>query len=120
MYLLVPTSVTSTDTKKKPDRKSDRDDPNKRVEDTSYTKLVPLGEFMHCKPTLIGALNPAKHWRQGKWLSHEDTASNSENDASLLMNALCGELFLYIPGVRFGFGTRDLRIVWRGETFVVI
>jgi chromatin modification-related protein VID21 len=116
---LVPTSVTSTDTRKKPERKSDRDDPNKRVEDTSYTKLVPLGEFMHCKPTLIGPLNPAKHWRQGKWLSHQDTANNIENDASAANDALCGELFCIPSRHRFRFGTRDLRIVWRGQTFLV-
>jgi chromatin modification-related protein VID21 len=115
---LVP-AVTSTDTRKKPDRKSDRDDPNKRVEDTSYTKLVPLGEFMHCKPTLIGALNPAKHWRQGKWFSHEDTANIIENDASAANDALCGEFSCCIPSGRtFIFGTCDLRIVWRGKTFV--
>ena len=84
-------SAISADTKKKSDRKSDRDDPNKRVEDTSYTKLVPLGEFMHCKPTLIGPLNPAKRWRKGEWLSQEDTGSNSENDASAANEALCGK-----------------------------
>jgi chromatin modification-related protein VID21 len=93
----VPTSGIPTDAKKKSDRKSDRDDPNKRVEDTSYTKLVPLGEFMHCKPTLIGPLNPAKRWRNGKWLSQEDAASNSENDASGANEALCGEFSYWTP-----------------------
>jgi chromatin modification-related protein VID21 len=87
----VHVSATSTDAKKKSDRKSDRDDPNKRAEDTSYTKLVPLGEFMHCKPTLIGPLNPAKRWRKGEWLSQEDTGSNSENDASAANEAMCGK-----------------------------
>jgi chromatin modification-related protein VID21 len=86
----LPTTGPPTDTKKKPDRKSDRDDPNKRVEDTSYTKLVPLGEFMHCKPTLVGPLNPAKRWRKGKWLNHEDAANSGENDASAANEALCG------------------------------
>lgn len=92
-----PTSGISTDAKKKTDRKSDRDDPNKRIEDTSYTKLVPLGEFMHCKPTLIGPLNPAKRWRNGKWLVHEDTPSNSENDTPTASEALCGKFRLGCP-----------------------
>ena len=116
---LVPTSVTPADMRKKPDRRSDRDDPNKRVEDTSYTKLVPLGEFMYCKPTLIGALNPAKNWRKGKWLSHEDTTSNSENDASAVNEALCGEFCTTFKVKRgFIFGIR-LRSVWRSKAVVI-
>jgi chromatin modification-related protein VID21 len=92
----VATSGTSTDAKKKSDRKSDRDDPNKRAEDTSYTKLVPLGEFMHCKPTLIGPLNPAKRWSKGRWLFREDTASNSEPDVLAANESLCGKLMYRI------------------------
>jgi chromatin modification-related protein VID21 len=92
----VATSGTSTDAKKKSDRKSDRDDPNKRPEDTSYTKLVPLGGFMHCKPTLIGPLNPAKRWSKGRWLFREDTASNSEPDVLAANESLCGKLMYRI------------------------
>ena len=87
----VPITSTSTEAKKKSDRKSDRDDPNKRVEDTTYTKLVPLGRFMHCKPTLLGPLNPAKRWKEGQWLNQEDALSNSENDNSTLNESLCGK-----------------------------
>lgn len=91
--LNVPTTGV-TEVKKKSDRKSDKDDPNKRAEDTTYTKLVPLGEFMHCKPTLLGPLNPAKRWKQGKWVNQEDSASNSENDSSLTVESLCGQFDL--------------------------
>lgn len=88
---VVPTTTTSAEVKKKSDRKSDRDDPNKRVEDSTYTKLVPFGEFMHCKPTLLGPLNPAKRWKKGRWINQEDTASNSENDTSTPNETLCGK-----------------------------
>ena len=54
--------------------KSDKDDPNKRIEDTTYTKLYPTGRFMYTKPTLLGPLQPSKHWKNGQWLSTEETA----------------------------------------------
>ncbi|KII89221.1 hypothetical protein PLICRDRAFT_29566 [Plicaturopsis crispa FD-325 SS-3] len=62
-----------TGSSKKSERRSDRDDPNKRAEDTTYTKLTPIGKFMHCKPTLLGPLEPAKHWKNGRW-SHIEEA----------------------------------------------
>lgn len=83
-----------TEVRKKSDKKSDRDDPNKRAEDTTYTKLVPLGKFMHCKPTLLGPLNPVKHWKQGKWINQGDSSNNSENDTSLSADSLCGQFDL--------------------------
>jgi len=53
--------------KKKAEKRSDRDDPNKRAEDTTYSKLYPTGRFMFSKPTLLGPLEPAKRWSEGKW-----------------------------------------------------
>lgn len=38
--------------RKRSERKSDRDDPNKRAEDTTYTKIVPVNKFMFVKSTL--------------------------------------------------------------------
>ena len=60
--------------KKKMEKKSDKDDPNKRIEDTTYTKLYPTGRFMHTKPTLLGPLQPSKRWKNGRWLSTEETS----------------------------------------------
>ena len=85
-----------TEVKKKSDRKSDKDDPNKRTEDTTYANLVPLGKFNHCKPTLLGPMNPAKRWKQGKWANQEDSASNSENDSSLSVDSLCGQFVQFV------------------------
>ncbi|KAI0673029.1 hypothetical protein C8Q78DRAFT_1077330 [Trametes maxima] len=59
--------------RKKSDRRGDRDDPNKRAEDTTHSKLVPMSKFMQVKPTLVGTLQPSKHWRDGKWLHIEET-----------------------------------------------
>ncbi|KAH9951965.1 hypothetical protein B0H21DRAFT_829688 [Amylocystis lapponica] len=63
------TSSGVTESRKKSDKRADKekDDPNLRAEDTTYTKLVPLNRFMHSKPTLLGALQPAKHWKDGHW-----------------------------------------------------
>jgi chromatin modification-related protein VID21 len=60
--------------KKKMEKRSDKDDPNKRIEDTSYTKLYPTRRFMYTKPTLLGPLQPSKHWKNGRWLSTEETS----------------------------------------------
>ncbi|KAH7927096.1 hypothetical protein BV22DRAFT_1118490 [Leucogyrophana mollusca] len=69
-------SISSlTENKKKSDKKSDRDD-TKRVEDMVYGKVVPFGRFMHCKPTLLGPLQPVKRWKGGKWISAEEPAVN--------------------------------------------
>ena len=60
--------------KKKMEKRLDKDDPNKRIEDTTYTKLYPTGRFMYTKPTLLGPLQPSKHWKNGRWLSTEETS----------------------------------------------
>ncbi|EIW85452.1 hypothetical protein CONPUDRAFT_98516, partial [Coniophora puteana RWD-64-598 SS2] len=70
---VVNTTIPSvlSETKKKSDRKVDRDD-NRRVDESAYNKLVPVGRFMHAKPTLLSALQPAKRFKDGVWLPVED------------------------------------------------
>jgi chromatin modification-related protein VID21 len=63
-----PSAPVVAEGKKKSEKRSDRDDPTKRIEDTTYTKLFPIGQFMYSKPTLIGPLQPSKNWKDGKWL----------------------------------------------------
>ncbi|KAF4604158.1 chromatin modification- protein VID21 [Pleurotus pulmonarius] len=74
----VPSPIFVSDGKKKSEKKSDRDDPNKRAEDTTYSKLVPIGKFMHCKPTLLGPLQPSKKWKNGEWVRLDDYAISAE------------------------------------------
>ena len=67
--------------RKKSERKSDKDDPNKRAEDTTYTKLTSMGKFMFCKPTLLGPLQPAKRWKRDEWCHLNEGAVTSEGDS---------------------------------------
>ena len=66
--LLEPAPEAAGERKKseKPGR-LDKDDPNKRIDDTMYTKLTPMSTFMLQRPTLVGALDPAIHWSGDHW-----------------------------------------------------
>ncbi|KAF9068671.1 hypothetical protein BDP27DRAFT_1421662 [Rhodocollybia butyracea] len=65
--------------KKKGEKKSDRDDPvNRRVDEVAYSKVYPASNFMHSKPTLVGALKPSKHMRDGKWVGLDETPISVE------------------------------------------
>jgi chromatin modification-related protein VID21 len=84
----------STEGRKKSEKRSDKDDPNKRAEDSTYTKLAPLGKFMYRKPTLLGPLQPAKCWKQGQWSNVEEGAVSAESDgpfARVADDTTCGE-----------------------------
>lgn len=59
--------------RKKSERKSDRDDPNKRAEDATYTKVVPVNKFMFVKPALISTVKPATYLKDGHWEPIEPT-----------------------------------------------
>ncbi|KAL0571234.1 chromatin modification-related protein VID21 [Marasmius crinis-equi] len=63
--------VAALEGKKKSDKKSEQD-PHKRIDDTERTKLMPASKFMYTKPTLIGALDPAHHFKDGQWIPFED------------------------------------------------
>ena len=52
--------------KKRMGKKLDKDDPNKRIEDTTYTKLYPTGRLMHTKPTLLGLHQLSEGWKNGR------------------------------------------------------
>ncbi|OAX43813.1 hypothetical protein K503DRAFT_861974 [Rhizopogon vinicolor AM-OR11-026] len=66
---------------KKKDKKSGDD--NRRVEDSGFTKMAPLGRFMHCKPTLLGPLRPAKRWRNKEWIFVEEAAVVVDFDSAI-------------------------------------
>jgi chromatin modification-related protein VID21 len=73
----------SSDGRRRNDKKIDRDDPSRRMEETTYNKLYPASKFMHMKPTLISALEPARKWRKGKWVDLDDSPVVSDVDAPL-------------------------------------
>lgn len=90
----VPVVGGASDGKKKMEKRSDRDDPNKRIEDTSYTRLYPTGRFMYNKPTLIGPLQPAKRWKEEGWLPMEQTPvlpAEIDNSTRVMEDSVSGE-----------------------------
>lgn len=79
--------VAPSEPKKRSEKKSERDD-NKRVDDSGYTKIAPMGRFMLCKPTLLSPLQPVRRWKNGKWLPPEEPAVT---EAESLSNKLTDE-----------------------------
>lgn len=77
----------ATEVKKKSSR-GERDDPNKRTEETNYTKVYPIGQFMYSRPTLLGPLQPAKRWKDGSWLSMEEVPVTPDADSSSYIKAI--------------------------------
>ena len=71
MFDLAP--LPSTEGKKKSDKKSDKDDPNRRMDEATYNKLTLTSRFMAAKPTLVGTLHPANHFKDGEWSRIEET-----------------------------------------------
>ena len=90
------------DGKKKGDRRADRDDPTKRVEETTYTKVCPTNRFMHQKPTLISALEPAKKWKKGRWVDLDESPVVSDVDgppATINPDSSCSKLYLFLYSI---------------------
>lgn len=71
------------DGKKRGDKKLDKDDPSRRIDETVYNKLYPASRFMNMKPTLVSALQPARRWRKGKWVELDESPVVSDVDAPL-------------------------------------
>ena len=57
---------------KKKSEKRDRDDPHRRSDPTTSSKMTALGSFMQTRPTLLAALNPAARWDNDHWASFDD------------------------------------------------
>ena len=83
--------VANGETRKKSEKKSDKDDPTKRAEEMNYTKLYPSSRFMHIKPTLIGPLQPAKRFKDGSWLPIDPQSVAAETDSRIPEDISNGE-----------------------------
>lgn len=77
----MPDVASGSNEGKKKDKKSGED--NRRVEDAGFTKMAPLGRFMHSKPTLLGPLQPARHWVNGEWIFAEEAAVAVDFDGAI-------------------------------------
>ncbi|KAJ7261307.1 hypothetical protein B0H12DRAFT_1106198 [Mycena haematopus] len=94
MLDVAPPAVNAPEGKtKKSEKRVDRDDPNKRIEDTMYTKLFPTGKFMYTKPTLLGPLQPAKRWKNGRWLNADDCPASDSDTPSTKPQDSLSDLF---------------------------
>jgi chromatin modification-related protein VID21 len=70
-----PASAVSLRTQsagKKKSEKRDRDDPHRRSDLTTSSKMTAMGSFMHTRPTLLAALDPAVRWENDHWTSFDD------------------------------------------------
>lgn len=84
LFDVAPVIASSLEGKTKMERKleKEREEIQKRPEDTTFTKLAPMGRFMHCKPTLLGPLQPSKRWTGNQWVHLDETAVYPEWDHS--------------------------------------
>ena len=71
-----------SDGKKKSGR-GDKDDPNRRTEDTTYTKVLPANDFMYHKATLLGPLQPSRHYHDDVWHDLDESAILADELATL-------------------------------------
>ncbi|KAJ6608606.1 hypothetical protein B0H10DRAFT_520086 [Mycena sp. CBHHK59/15] len=88
-----PPVISVPEGRKKSEKRADRDDPNKRAEDTMYTKLFPIGKFMYTKPTLVGPLQPVKRWKNGRWLNADDSPALDTDTPPVKPEDSASELF---------------------------
>lgn len=69
----------------------EREDVVRRLDDTNTTKLVPVSKFMFCRPTLISALQPSRHWRDGDWTGLDESPVYPADIPPLLQDFACSE-----------------------------
>lgn len=78
--------------KGKADKKTEREG-NRRVDDSGYTKMAPMGKFMTCKPVLLGPLHPARRWKNGRWVNPEEPAVTEAEASGKISDDSLSELF---------------------------
>ncbi|KAJ3551712.1 hypothetical protein NM688_g4547 [Phlebia brevispora] len=83
LFGMLDVAPPPTEGKKKSERRGDRDDPNKRAEDTTYQKLTPMSEFIYNRTTLVGSLRPSRHWRNAHWQDLDETTIVADSDTPL-------------------------------------
>ncbi|TFY67457.1 hypothetical protein EVJ58_g1621 [Rhodofomes roseus] len=81
--MLEPVTGIVFDRRKSEKPRVDKDDPNKRIDDTLYSKLTPMSDFMLQKPTLLGALQPSSHWSGDHWETIEEMPVTLDYDSPM-------------------------------------
>ena len=92
-------AISTSEGRKKSDKRSERED-SKRVDDSGYTKMAPIGKFMLCKPMLLGPLQPVKRWKHGQWLTSEEPAvTEAEASNKISEEQLSGRFRITVLGL---------------------
>ena len=77
-YGLLEVAPAAPEGRKKSDRRGDRDDPNKRAEDTTYQKITPMSDFVFNRPrTWLRSVrrNHAHKYTLVPWSSNDQSPS---------------------------------------------
>lgn len=69
----------------------EREDVIRRNDEANVTKLVPVSQFMFLKPTLISALQPSRHWRDGTWTGLDESPVYPTDVPPLSQEFACSE-----------------------------
>lgn len=69
----------------------EREDVIRRLDEANVTKLVPVSKFMFCRPTLISALQPSRHWRDETWTGLDESPVYPADIPSLSQEFTCSE-----------------------------
>ena len=69
----------------------EREDVSRRLDEANTTKLVPVSKFMFCRPTLISALQPSRHWRDGAWTGLDESPVYPTDVPPFSQESACSE-----------------------------
>jgi len=90
----------------------EREDVSRRLDEANFTKLVPVSQFMFCRPTLISALQPSRHWRDGNWTGLDESPVYPADTPPFSQEFACSEsTFPVMPSLDtiFNVGCRPIR-----------
>jgi len=90
----------------------EREDVSRKLDEANFTKLVPVSKFMFCRPTLISALQPSRHWRDGDWTGLDESPVYPTDTPPFSQEFACSEsTFPLMPsfGRMFNVGYRPIR-----------
>ena len=74
----------------------EREDVGRRLDEANVTKLVPVSKFMFCRPTLISALQPSRHWRDGTWTGLDESPVYPTDTPSFSQEFACSGFTLAV------------------------
>ncbi|KIY65382.1 hypothetical protein CYLTODRAFT_424385 [Cylindrobasidium torrendii FP15055 ss-10] len=87
-----------SDSKKAKKEAKEREAQTTRMDELTSSRIFPVGKFMHTRPTLLSALNPAKRWQDGDWLPWDDApVQPAESVDRKVLDESSSDLFSRVP-----------------------